>query len=669
MWSVARRAGASAARRAASASASTSSVPIRWCLLSPVSGLRRTTLRDVPDVARGFRILPAAHAAPLGAAAAAVGVRAAAGVAANAMKLRAARGAYASIFSDRARLRFRHLVFGGDATGSAARVALVASAGGTALYCLVEPVPVSGRRRLLLFGLDDEMAMGDVAAAELFAERAGAFLPPGDARVRRVAAVMWQLVNRLEPGDVETRESAETEASSSSDETFDPSVRRSRGFAKRQKKAHPLVDGARRWTVHVVDDASVDAYTVPGGHVFVHSGVLDLIGSHDDSALAFVLAHEMGHALCRHGAEKATLSVLSSVADAASWAAAVLAGADYFGGAFTAAALAGAESAVTLAVTLPHSRDMEREADLVGVRLMARACFDPNGAARAFRKIQNARSLDDAGVSRLEAYLSTHPLDDERVRNASVYARALEGRDAKKNKTSSNERREALCASFRDAVARSGLSTFFLLGASKSALPPNANSANRGAVAAPSDRWRARFIRDVDATIARSPRGVTGALGVASSRGKNKRAERGTRGAVDDGPRVVGSGPVGRFDRGGLVAVVSGTRSRGAKSDEDEPPAVKTVSLSRAWRGPVRRAREIASAPGRGARRTADGGPGGGAGDGDGGVGSEARRAAPGSGDAEAGETVLGGEGRLDRGARRAVRRVVSRTTRRRAEL
>jgi hypothetical protein len=164
---------------------------------------------------------------------------------------------------------------------------------------------------------------------------------------------------------------------------------------------------------------------------------------------------------------------------------------------------------------------------------------------------------------------------------------------------------------------------------------------------------------------------VTGALGVASSRGKNSpRAERGTRGGVDDGPRVVGSGPVGRFDRGGLVAVVSGTRSRGAKSDEDEPPAVKTVSLSRAWRGPVRRARETASAPGLGSRRTADGGPGGGA-TRDGGVGSEAPalRGAPGSGDAEAGETVIGGEGRLDRGARRAVRRVVSRTTRRRAEL
>ena len=524
---------------------------------------------------------------------------------------------------------------------------------------------MSGRRRLLLFGLDDEMAMGDVAAAELFAARAGAFLPPGDARVRRVAAVMWQLVNRLEPLDAVAKVSIDP--SDPSDAPSDP-------YASTPKSAttHPLIDGARRWTVHVVDDPSVDAYTCPGGHVFVHAGVLDLVGARDDSALAFILAHEMGHALCRHGAEKATLQLLSSAADAASWAAAVLAGADYFGGAFTAAALAGAESAVTLAVTLPHSRDMEREADLVGVRLMARACFDPNGAARAFRKIQDARSLDGAGVSRLEAYLSTHPLDDERVRNASVYARALEGRDkSQKNKTSSNERREALCASFRDAVARSGLSTFFLLGAPKSALPPNANSAHRGAVAAPSDRWRARFIRDVDATIAGSPRGVTGALGVASSRGKNKRAERGTHTrAVDDGPRVVGSGPVGRFDRGGLVAVVSGTRSRGAKSDEDEPPAVKTVSLSRAWRGPVRRARETASAPGLGSRRTADGGPGGGA-TRDGGVGSEAPalRGAPGSGDAEAGETVIGGEGRLDRGARRAVRRVVSRTTRRRAEL
>ena len=133
--------------------------------------------------------------------------------------------------------------------------------------------------------------------------------------------------------------------------------------------------------MHVVDDPSATR-TPPGGHVFVHAGVLDLVGARDDSALAFILAHEMGHALCRHGAEKATLQLLSSAADAASWAAAVLAGADYWRR-LHRRPLAGAESAVTLAVTLPNSRDMEREADLVGVRLMARACFDPNERARS----------------------------------------------------------------------------------------------------------------------------------------------------------------------------------------------------------------------------------------------------------------------------------------------
>jgi len=627
MWSAARRAGASAARRAASASASTSSVPIRGCLLSPTPGLRRTTQRDVPDVARGFRLLPAAHAVHLGAAAAAVGVRAAAGVAANAVKLRAARGAYTSIFSDRARLRFRRLVFGGDAAGSAARVALVTSAGGAALYCLIDPVPVSGRRRLLLFGLDDEMAMGDVAAAELFAARAGAFLPPGDARVRRVAAVMWQLVNRLEPLDAVAKVSIDPS---------DPSD----ASTPKSATTHPLIDGARRWTVHVVDDPSVDAYTCPGGHVFVHAGVLDLVGARDDSALAFILAHEMGHALCRHGAEKATLQVLSSAADAASWAAAVLAGADYFGGAFTAAALAGAESAVTLAVALPNSRDMEREADLVGVRLMARACFDPNGAARAFRKIEAARRLDETqkpnggappgAPGALEAYLSTHPLDAERARNTSAHARAVSSRENAK-----------LCASFRDALARFGVFD--------ARLPRNASAANRGAVAAPSDAWRARFIRNVDAKIAGSPRGVTGALGVAAGRGGagGKRAE--------EGP--VGSGPVGRFDRGRLVALAGGG---GARDGKNRGPGSRgngisqTVSCSRAWRGPVRRARETASAGDAFAKAAREGGAA------ERGGGADA-----GSGDAEAGETVLAGDGRLvDRGARRAVRGVASRTTR-----
>ena len=97
-----------------------------------------------------------------------------------------------------------------------------------------------------------------------------------------------------------------------------------------------------------------------------------MVGS-DDNALAFIIGHEIGHALCRHGAEKATSVTFASVGSLLSWATAIVVGNDYFGGAFTATALVGAENAVALVVTLPNSRDMEREADLVGVLLCRRA--------------------------------------------------------------------------------------------------------------------------------------------------------------------------------------------------------------------------------------------------------------------------------------------------------
>jgi hypothetical protein len=249
------------------------------------------------------------------------------------------------------------------------------------------------------------------------------------------------------------------------------------------------------------------------------------------------------------------------------------------------------------------------------------------------------------GVSRerLEAYLSTHPLDAERARNASAHARAVSFRDPS---------RDALCASFRDALARFGVSRFGVFDVFDARLPRNASAANRGAVAAPSDAWRARFIRNVDAKIAGSPRGVTGALGVAAGRGGagGKRAE--------EGP--VGSGPVGRFDRGRLVALIrlgGGARdgnNRGPGSRRNGTGISQTVSCSRAWRGPVRRARETASAGDAFAKAAREGDAA------ERGGGADAR-----SGDAEAGETVLAGDGRLvDRGARRAVRGVASRTTR-----
>ena len=100
-----------------------------------------------------------------------------------------------------------------------------------------------------------------------------------------------------------------------------------------------LREGAH-WTVHVVESPEMNAWIAPGGHIFVNTGLLKAVGR-DDNMLAFVLAHEMGHQLARHAAEKATLEMLKGVYQTFLWGLAATLGADFFGGVFLAGALVG----------------------------------------------------------------------------------------------------------------------------------------------------------------------------------------------------------------------------------------------------------------------------------------------------------------------------------------
>ena len=408
--------------------------------------------------------------------------------------------------------------------------------------------------------------------------------------------------------------------------------------------------------MHVVDDPSVDAHTCPGGHVFVHAGVLD-IGARDDSALAFILAHEMGHALCRHGAEKATLQLLSSAADAASWAAAVLAGADHRrrlhrrrAGGRRERRHAGrhpAQLARHGARGGPRGRAAHGARVLRPERRGPRVPENRSGAAFAKRDPADRRRsrrpgapgapVAGDGVSRLEAYLSTHPLDFERARNASAHARAVSFRDPSRR----------ACASFRRrarAVRRFKTRGFLETPPPRTAAPSR-RRLTRGA----------RFIRNVDAKIAGSPRGVTGALGVAA--GRAARAGSAPRRGRWAPARWAGSTAAGGLLAGGERRK---TRETGRIAVQDRRSVQERYLADGILQSRVARAR-APRARGRRARGTPSrkkGGEGGGA--------AERRGGADeGSGDAEAGETVLAGDGSLvDRGARRAVRGVASRTTR-----
>ena len=178
-------------------------------------------------------------------------------------------------------------------------------------------------------------------------------------------------------------------------------------------------------------DPDPNAFVLPGGHVFVHSGLLDLLRD-DDDALAFVIGHEMGHQLCRHAMEKTTRAMLRPRVVAAARTSGGATGADFLGGAAAVAALDAADAAVEVAFALPNSREMEREADLVGAGLAARACSilgedtERPRLARSRRRRQPRRrgrdGDDDAAMetmktldTALEAYVSTHPDSESRA--------------------------------------------------------------------------------------------------------------------------------------------------------------------------------------------------------------------------------------------------------------
>jgi predicted Zn-dependent protease len=166
-----------------------------------------------------------------------------------------------------------------------------------------------------------------------------------------------------------------------------------------------------RYKVTVLNSPTVNAFALPSGQLYVTRGLIAL--ANDTSELASVLAHEMAHVIARHAAIRE---------DQAYQAAAVLNRAKsevladpYLG------ALALAKSKIALAT---FSRAQEFEADSIGIRIAARAGFDPNGAARFLASLDRNAHLkpNDRYDPHLLDFIS-HPATPERISNAQDTAR------------------------------------------------------------------------------------------------------------------------------------------------------------------------------------------------------------------------------------------------------
>jgi predicted Zn-dependent protease len=185
----------------------------------------------------------------------------------------------------------------------------------------------------------------------------------------------------------------------------DPRVQRLRAIAGRIIPVTPRWNPKAKqwnWQVNLLASNQVNAFCMPGGRIAFFTAIVDKLKLTDDE-IAAVMGHEIAHALREHAIERMGKSGLTSL------------GSRVVGG--LAAAWLGIDPRVTNTVTdaagqmlvLKFSRDDEREADLVGLDLAARAGYDPRAGIALWRKM--------AALNRREPVelFSTHPLGDERI--------------------------------------------------------------------------------------------------------------------------------------------------------------------------------------------------------------------------------------------------------------
>ena len=179
-------------------------------------------------------------------------------------------------------------------------------------------------------------------------------------------------------------------------------VARVRGIAKRliPQTAHFRQDAVGwRWETNVFHSDEVNAFCMAGGKIGVYSGLVDKLKITDDE-LAAVMGHEIAHALREHVREQVSRQ---QAAKLPGMVLAIVTGNQ---------ALADLGDMVTdVTLTLPKSREAEREADEIGVELAARAGYDPRAAVSLWQK------MNRLGGSRPPEWLSTHPAPESRLQD------------------------------------------------------------------------------------------------------------------------------------------------------------------------------------------------------------------------------------------------------------
>ncbi len=220
--------------------------------------------------------------------------------------------------------------------------------------------PITGRTQLMILPEDQEIQMGMVAYQEVLKKSRISTDERLNARVREVGMRIAQATGRTD----------------------------------------------YQWEFNIFDAPdTINAFALPGGKVGIYTGILPI--AENDKGLATVIAHEVAHAIARHGGERISQGILLQIGQTALNVAirnrdpgTMRIINEAFG------------LGVNVGVILPFSREQESEADHMGLIYMAKAGYDPREAISFWRQMKQAEK-----GGRPPEFLSTHPAPETRIRD------------------------------------------------------------------------------------------------------------------------------------------------------------------------------------------------------------------------------------------------------------
>ncbi len=173
-------------------------------------------------------------------------------------------------------------------------------------------------------------------------------------------------------------------------------------------------------TVTILDSPDVNAFALPGGYIYVTRGILAL--ANDSSELAAVLAHELSHVILKHAQARSNRQHTTEIVDRVITS--------ILGGSAETDQSA-QRSRLSMAA---FSQAQELAADKEGIKIAARAGYDPGAAARFLGAMGRFASFAAGQDSQGDDFLSSHPSTPERIEKALEIARAFDGANAERGR-------------------------------------------------------------------------------------------------------------------------------------------------------------------------------------------------------------------------------------------